>query len=169
MVIRKLKIPMKVRVFRRRTLPAAAPGTVTSDEEDSSVILRQIYFNEEEIVEREVDSVDELMDHNNQEGVLWIDVVGVGNGEVIEALGKRFDLHPLALEDVVHTHQRSKCDDYGDRIYFVVRMLRNEESFSSEQVSLFLGPNFVMSIQEREGDCFEPIRERIRQHGPPHL
>ncbi|MBT5019340.1 MAG: magnesium/cobalt transporter CorA [Planctomicrobium sp.] len=164
MVIRKLKIPMKVRVFRRRTLPAAAPGTVTSDEEDSSVILRQIYFNEEEIVEREVDSVDELMDHNNQEGVLWIDVVGVGNGEVIEALGKRFDLHPLALEDVVHTHQRSKCDDYGDRIYFVVRMLRNEESFSSEQVSLFLGPNFVMSIQEREGDCFEPIRERIRQH-----
>lgn len=163
-MVRALKIPLKVKVFRRRTKAASVPGTVVSDETDQSVRLRQIYFDQDELVENEVASVDELMDPAQQSGVLWIDVVGVGNGEVIESLGQRFELHPLAMEDVVHTHQRSKFDDYGDRIYFVVRMLRDEADLSSEQVSLFLGPNFVISIQEREGDCFEPIRERIRQH-----
>lgn len=162
-MIGPLKLPTRMRVFRRRTSLAASPGTIVSDEKDQSVTIRQTFFNAEKLIEEEVKSINDLIDHRQAEGVLWIDIVGVGNAEVIEALGKRFELHPLALEDVVHTHQRSKCDDYGKRLYFVVRMLRNEQKLSTEQVSLFLGENFVISIQEKVGDCFDPVRERIRQ------
>lgn len=162
-MIGPLKLPTRMRVFRRRTSVAASPGTIVSDEKDQSVTIRQTFFNAEKLIEEEVKSINDLIDHRQAEGVLWIDIVGVGNADVIETLGKRFELHPLALEDVVHTHQRSKCDDYGERLYFVVRMLRNEQKLSTEQVSLFLGENFVISIQEKEGDCFDPVRERIRQ------
>ena len=165
-MIRKIRaiIPKKKPVFRRRTGAAAAPGTVKSDTENTTVTIRQIYFDTKELIEDEVESVAKILDPTERQGVLWVDIVGVGNGEVVEEIGRRFELHPLALEDVVHTHQRSKCDDYDSRLYFVVRMLSEGHELDSEQVSLFLGPNFVLSFQERNGDCFEPIRERIRQH-----
>lgn len=163
-VILNLPIPRKVRIFRRRTKTAAAPGTVVSDFENTNFQIRQIYYDKKELTEEEVPSVAQISDHTGKPGVLWVDIVGVGNGQIVEEIGRRFGLHPLALEDVVHTHQRSKCDDYGDRLYFVVRMLCEEKKLETEQVSLFLGPNFVISFQEQAGDCFEPIRERIRQH-----
>lgn len=164
MIRERLKIPRPTRVFRRRTPPASPPGTVASAPIPTETRIRQLFFNAESVVEEEVSTVSELMDPENINGVLWVDVVGVDDGEVVEEIGQRFQLHPLALEDVVHTHQRSKCDDYLQRIYFVVRMLKEGNDLDSEQVSLFLGPGFVISFQERSGDCFDPIRERIRQH-----
>ena len=161
---KKTKRAKPAKIFRRRTSTASAPGTVTSDSQESGVRLRQIHYTAEHLSETELTEVCKIANAATQTGVLWVDLIGVGNGPVIEQLGHRFKLHPLALEDVVHTHQRSKCDDYEDRLYFVVRMLRDSEVLDSEQVSLFLGPNFVISIQEREGDCLDPIRERLRQH-----
>lgn len=165
-MIRRIRMAIRKRppVFRRRTAPASVPGTVVSDETHREVRMREIRFDAETIVDKEITAVSDLSAPPQGDGVLWIDIVGVGNGEVVEQIGRRFDLHPLALEDVVHTHQRSKCDDYDQRIYFVVRMLKDTDGLDSEQVSLFLGPNFVISFQERDGDCFEPIRERLRQH-----
>ncbi|WP_417848300.1 magnesium/cobalt transporter CorA [Thalassoglobus sp.] len=163
-LIRKIRIPKPKRVFHRRTTPATAPGTVTSIEGETETLIRQIYFEKDKIAEVELSSAKEIMDPTDKPGVLWVDIIGVGNGELVEEVGRQFGLHPLALEDVVHTHQRSKCDDYGSRLFFVVRMLTNHESLASEQVSLFLGPNFVISFQEQKGDCFDPIRDRIRNH-----
>lgn len=150
------------RVFHRRTPRAAVPGTVASDAENKDARLRQIEYSPSDLVISDLADVTGIAPHPPRQGVLWVDLVGVGNGEVVEALGRRFQLHPLALEDVVHTHQRTKCDDYTDRLYFVIRMLRNDDNLDSEQISLFLGPDFVVSIQEREGDCFDPIRERLK-------
>jgi len=160
---RRLRIPKPTSIFRRRNPPATAPGTVTSSDETKPVIIREICYNTQRLTERHIDDLEDLKIDQQPDKILWVDVVGVHNGHVIQKLGELFDLHPLTLEDVVHTHQRSKSDDYGDRIYFVVRMLHDGKRLNSEQVSLFLGPNFVISVQEREGDCFEPVRERIRQ------
>ncbi|WP_231740993.1 magnesium/cobalt transporter CorA [Thalassoglobus neptunius] len=169
-MIRKFvrKVRPKRQVFRRRTPIASPPGTVRSDTKNLDVKLRQIRFSKEHLEDQRIEMHPklhtQLQDHSAEEAVLWLDVVGVGNGDAVGQIGQKFGLHSLALEDVVHTHQRSKYDDYEDHIFFVARMLKSTDTIESEQVSLFLGSGFVISFQELDGDCFEPIRERIRQH-----
>jgi len=89
-------------------------------------------------------------------------VDGLGDAEVIRALGEVFGLHRLALEDVTSPHQRAKVEQYGEDIFIVARMPSLAEGLETEQVSFFLGKNFLVSFQEKVGDCFDPVRDRIR-------
>lgn len=96
--------------------------------------------------------------------VTWVDVVGIGSADVVSAIGERYGLHPLALEDVVHPHQRPKVEEYPDSLFIVTRTPRDRDgSLDIEQISMFVGKDFVVTFQEREGDAWEPVRERIRQ------
>ncbi len=97
--------------------------------------------------------------------VCWVDVDGLQDGQVVGAVGERFGLHPLLLEDVLNTDQRPKLEEYQDDLFVVVKMLAMDEDTGSidvEQVSLVLGRSHVISFQERPGDVLDPIRERIR-------
>jgi magnesium transporter len=94
-------------------------------------------------------------------GVLWIDVRGLSDPSAVRAIGERFGFHPLALEDVLNVPQRPKVERYERNILIVLREVRYPEN--PEQVSIFLGERIVVTFQERPGDCFEPIRERIRK------
>lgn len=96
--------------------------------------------------------------------ILWLNIDGVHDVPVIEQLGGNFDLHPLAVEDIVHTGQRPKVEEYPHHVFLVLRMLRwNETSdeIDDEQVSLVIGDRWVLSFQERTGDVFDPIRSRL--------
>ena len=98
-------------------------------------------------------------------GVSWINVDGIHDVELIKRVGDCYGLHPLVLEDIVNTNQRPKIEDYGDYIFIVARMinLHKDQSIETEQISLILGPGYVLSFQEGiDGDAFEPVRERIR-------
>ena len=77
-------------------------------------------------------------------------------------MGGLFHLHPLALEDAVNVHQRSKVDRYGDQLFITARVPADTVGFRTEQVSLFVGKNFVITFLEDPGDCFEPVRRRLR-------
>jgi magnesium transporter len=108
--------------------------------------------------------------------VAWIDVQGLGDAEPILELGKRFGLHPLALEDVVNTHQRPKVEDYGEYLFIVARMLHSAETLEMEQVSIFVGKNFIITFQEQGGNGLEFVRARLlggkgrlRQTGADYL
>ncbi len=96
------------------------------------------------------------------QGVTWIDVDGVHDTGVIQAVGDAVGIHPLTLEDIANARQRPKIEDYGDYLYVAVRMLApGDGEFNSEQVSLVLGRGgYVVSFQEQPGDVFERIRER---------
>ncbi|MCJ7693106.1 MAG: magnesium/cobalt transporter CorA, partial [Sedimentisphaerales bacterium] len=97
--------------------------------------------------------------------VTWINIDGLHDIQVIEKIGKNFDFHPLILEDILNTGQRPKFEDFENYIFIVLKMLTyddDEETIKSEQVSMILGHNFVISFQEIQGDVFENIRERIR-------
>jgi len=94
----------------------------------------------------------------------WIDIEGLGNLDVLREIGQRLDLHPLALADVVNVPQRPKAEMYGDRLLFIGHMvfLNAAGEIEFEQVSLVLGPHWVVSFQEKPGDVFDPVRARIR-------
>ncbi len=97
--------------------------------------------------------------------VKWINIDGLHDVELIEKVGKQFNIHPLILEDIVHARQRPKMEEFDSHIYVVLKMITLDEEqhkIDLEQVSIVLAGNCVISFQERIGDVFDPIRERIR-------
>ncbi|MHC5156739.1 MAG: magnesium/cobalt transporter CorA, partial [Planctomycetota bacterium] len=97
--------------------------------------------------------------------VSWINIDGIHNVEIIEQIGKHFDLHSLVLEDIVHVGQRPKLEEFDDHLFIVLKMLsynQQDHSVESEQVSMILGSHYLLTFQEHTGDVFEQIRQRIR-------
>ncbi len=152
----------KHRSVRRPVQPHAIPGTIIVDPQAPQPRMTVIAYGPQAFEEREIQRVAEIQQWRGRFPVVWINVDGLGNADLIRELGQMFGLHPLALEDVVNTHQRAKCDDYGEMLYFVVRML-DGPPLESEQLSLFVGSDVVLTFQEdRDGDSLEPVRQRIR-------
>jgi magnesium transporter len=149
--------------FRRRTLPGAVPGTVVVDPHAARPVLHLVSYGPDDYEERDLDDPAALAALVGQRPVTWVDVQGLGDAQTITRLGEIFGLHPLALEDVVNTHQRAKVEDYGEYLFLVARMLLPGQRLASEQISIFLGKNFVVTFQEKLGDCLDPVRQRLRK------
>jgi magnesium transporter len=142
------------------------PGTLVhiGDHKRQDVRLTLIVYDEMHFEERELKAV-ECPQPNSPGKVYWLNVSGISQLEVIEEIGKCFKLHPLLLEDVVNTNQRPKLDDYKDYLYIVLKMLyrqAKDKATTVEQVSLVLGPQYVISFQENGADPFNAVRERLR-------
>ena len=159
------------KALERRRMPkirvGAPPGTLAAPEaqQGQPARLTLITFTPEEVQEFEPKTVEECLELAGRPGVAWINVEGLGQPELLARLGERFGLHPLALEDVVTIPQRPKLEAYGNHYFMVLRMIRMAPEIEEEQVSLFFGAGFVLTIQERPGgDVFEPVRERIRRN-----
>lgn len=151
---------------KRVTLPqvGASPGTLVIDPEAPRPRLRVFGYSADGLEEHAACSLAELERVKAKYPVVWLDVVGLGDEQLLRAIGERFQIHPLALEDVTHSHQRPKLERYGDDLFIVARMVFSpEDGVDIDQVSLFLGDGFVVSFQQREAEVFEPVRERIRK------
>ena len=150
-------------LFRRRTSPGATPGSIAVDPEARQSVVRVIAYDAGQFEDREIRSLDQLQEFLDRWPVTWLNVEGLGNAATIQKIGTVFRLHKLALEDVVNVHQRAKVEDYQDHLFITARMVEFSGSLETEQISFFLGKNFVLTFQERPGDCLEPVRERIRK------
>ncbi len=146
--------------------PGSSPGTLAIDPEAPKPVIQLIAYGPEEVVEVDAPSVGELSGYLDDWPVVWINVDGLGDEQKLRSLAEVFGLHRLALEDVVSLGQRAKVEPYGDRLFVVARMPVEGAPDETEQLSLFLGDGFVLTFQERRGDCFDPVRERIRQGKP---
>ncbi|HUS57769.1 MAG TPA: magnesium/cobalt transporter CorA [Planctomycetota bacterium] len=145
--------------------PGAVPGLeLKAAAAPTRVPLSLMTYTSERVEEYEVDSVKECLEHRIPDGVAWINIDGIGDTELIGHVGNVFGLHPLALEDVIHAPQRPKIEFYENNIYIVLQMF-HPQAPEGEQVSIFLGRDFVITLQEKPGDVFEPMRNRIRHTG----
>jgi magnesium transporter len=129
------------------------------------VRIRLIDYDEAQLREKEPKTIEECFPFKDLPTVTWVNIDGLHDIEVMEKIGKHFGLHPLVLEDVLNTEQRPKIEDFDDHIFVVLKMLYYDETdgeIRAEQISVILGSNFVLSFQERVGDIFNPLRERIR-------
>ena len=143
------------------------PGTLMhiGDKKAEKTRITIIDYDEAQVQEKEIKNVEECFPFKDTPTVTWINIDGIHDVEVIEKIGKHFNLHPLLMEDIANTDQRPKMEDFCDHIFVVLRMLEYDEvkkSIKSEQISLVIGSNFVISFQESTGDIFNPLRERIR-------
>jgi magnesium transporter len=157
------------RLMKKRPKKAGLPpGTPVhiGEKRSERTKITILDYDEGHFQEVEIRRVDECFPFRDKPTVTWINVEGIHQVEILEKVGDCFGLHHLVLEDIANTDQRPKMEDYGGYIYTVLKMLYyNDESneIVIEQISLVLGPNFVISFQEgKEGDVFGPVRERIR-------
>ncbi|MFO7558412.1 MAG: magnesium/cobalt transporter CorA [Desulfobacterales bacterium] len=123
-------------------------------------------YDEKQLTEREIGSMEEAFPLKDLPTNTWINVCGLHDIELIEKVGRHFQIHPLTLEDILNTGQRPKWENFENYFYIVLKMLHFSESENlviSEQVSLIVGENFLISFQESVGDVFDPVRDRIRK------
>ncbi|AKB19956.1 magnesium/cobalt transporter CorA [Methanosarcina sp. WWM596] len=159
-----------------------APGTLVyvGEKKAERIVISLCAYNSEELIEKELQTVGECLTFKDKPGMnLWVNVDGLDQIEVIEKLGSYFNIHPLTLEDVLNTGQRPKMEDYDSYIYTVLKMIlldEEREEIIMDQVSIILGSNYILSFQEREGDVFDPVRDRLknpasrlRKNGVDHL
>ncbi|UCF20773.1 MAG: magnesium/cobalt transporter CorA [Gemmatimonadota bacterium] len=145
-----------------KTAPGSSPGTLVVDPSAKQSVVQVTAYSEQDVIETTLDDPQSVREYLDKWSVVWINVDGLGNANTIAAIGEIFRLHPLALEDVVNANQRPKVEEFQDHAFIVARMPHLEEVFHGEQISLFLGANWVITFQEHSGDCFDPIRKRIR-------
>jgi magnesium transporter len=161
--LRHAGIPLpRVPSFRRRSPPGTAPGTLISHPGAPPPVIRAMGYGTGLFDEIELATPEELAGLRDRWPVLWVNVDGVGDAEAVAAIGELFQLHHLALEDVMNVHQRPKVEEYADYLFAVTRMATIEARVDTEQISMFLGDGWILTFQERAGDCWDLVRERLR-------
>ena len=147
--------------------PGTPPGTLSESKEKVSTPLsiRLFDFTESEFVEKEIEAADECQPYLARPTITWIHVQGNIEPTTLKQLGNIFGLHPLALEDVLNTGQRPKVEMYDQQLFVVMSLPVVMDGHTGvEQISLFLGENFLISFHNGNTDLFEPIRRRLRNH-----
>jgi magnesium transporter len=147
-----------------RHAPGTAPGTIMPPDNALPPVITVIAYDETDLIERTLTDPDELLPLIGAWKMMWINIDGFGSKTAIEKLGKLFNLHPLALEDVLAPYQRPKAEEYADTAFIVMRMTHfADKKLILEQLSLFMGHGFVLTFQGKPGDCLNPVRERLRK------
>lgn len=172
---------MRLRKTQSKKKPGAAPGTIEHiGERHLDEVQITVYdYDEDHFQEIPVDKIQKAQPYLDAPSKTWVNVRGLHDTDKLQNIWDFFNLHPLIREDIVHTAQRPKVETYDNCIFFVLRMLsysEEERTLQSEQISVILGSNYVLSFQETNEDYFKPIfhrlnieESRIRKRGTDYL
>jgi len=149
----------------------ASPGTLihTGEKKMEKVGIQAVGYDADQLEELPIGPEEAARSgmFRGQPAVTWINLDGLHQVDVIETLGKCFDLHPLVMEDILETEHRAKFEDYESYLFLVLKRLQFDEAKAevrAEQISLVLGPDFVLSFLEGNGEIFDGVRDRIRNN-----
>lgn len=154
------------RLYRKKHTLGMPPGSLVSSGEPAEfqTQIHVINYNRETFNEAVIGKVEDVLAFRDTDEISWINIDG-RDIKVIETIDDHFGVHPLVLEDIVSTGQRPKVEDYSAYLFLVLKMIyfdNKVDDIYSEQIGLVLAPNYVISFQEKPGDVFDAIRERLR-------
>jgi len=157
---------MGLRLFKKHSKTVgASPGTIvyTGDVIDSKTQFQLITYDANSFEEKEI-SIDGFSEVLNEKGMNWLNVIGIHKPEIIEQIGRQFEIHPLVLEDIANTSQQPKIEDYSELIFATMKMfyIDSQQEIRMEHINFVLKKNILISFQELPGDVFEPVRKRIQ-------
>jgi magnesium transporter len=159
----------KRKSVRTKVAPGSAPGTLVAPTHAKETKIDVIAYSADDCLEENGITPQRITQLRKKWPSIWVNISGLSNVDTLREVGKVFNLHDLALEDVLNIPQRAKVDTYEEHIFLILRMARfvpETEVVDMEQVSLFLGEGFVLTIQERPGDTLDAVRTRLRKGGP---
>jgi len=166
-------------MFRRRYAPVGSqPGTLVIDPSKEEVQVNIVRYGPETLSEHSY-SGEEFLSHitsgefklspsglfTKSDEVTWLDIDGLSNEAVLQSIKDLFSIHELTLSDIVNVPQRPKIEEQETYVVIITHMMsmNDEYEIDSEQISIVLGKNFVLTFQEKPGDVFEPLRQRIQK------
>ena len=164
---RRSRVTTHARMPRRRTAPGTEPGLAVADPTGHPTRIEVTVFSVAGVREIERGDLREALGQDDGSSTFWVRVVGLRDREALVALGEELVIHPLAIEDVVHTHQRPKCDPYGEDLFLVTRVHDPEGLAKTRQVSIFVAQRregragICVSFEEGESTVFREVRERL--------
>ncbi len=142
------------------------PGTLVIEPDATPSTIELIDYNATNKTSIKLSMPEECIPYLDTESVSWVDVAGLGSEDILQRVGKVFNLHPILIEDVVNVPQRPKVDEYDEQLLIISQMVMPKPNYSGfwiEQVSLILGKHYLLTVQEEpERDCFDQVRDRIR-------
>ena len=151
-------------LFLRRINVGAPPGVLPAGRADVPTRIDIVGYGPDELREKHLESVEELPSLRERYPVLWVNATGLGDSDTLRRLAAMFDIHPLILEDIATLGQRPKTEFQQNQVFVVARMLTMAENrLDGEQLSVIFGNGFVLTFQERPGDCLDTVRERLRK------
>ncbi|MFN0022228.1 MAG: magnesium/cobalt transporter CorA [Pirellulaceae bacterium] len=151
--------------IKRRTEPGTSPGTITADPTQRKPEVSVIAYSGDKVLQQTLTDLGKIPQLLADYSVTWINVEGLGDAKLIEQFGELFGLHRLAMEDVVNLHQRAKVEEYDEILFIVLRMINCDQRAGTEQLSIFVGPHFVLTFQEgAPGDPFGGVRQRLKDN-----
>jgi len=165
----------------RKNSHGASPGSLIfiGNKKMEKSEIHYIIYNKDSLTEKQVNSLNEIPDTVPDDSVLWINIYGLQDTDLIAAMGERFGIHTLELEDVLNTDQRPKISENENNLTIFIKVLEykpEEVKVLSDHISVIIGSNYVITFQERVAKYFESVRERlrsgrgrIRQSGPDYL
>jgi magnesium transporter len=157
-------------LFKKKLRPVGLPpGSLENfNNKHEDIHLSVIEYSEDQFIEKHDISIETCLEHLDTPTMTWVEVSGVPNASTVAAIGKHFNFHPLILEDILTTGQRSKLDLFQDQVFIIVRFLQYNEKtneLQDQQASIVFGPNYLISFFECREDIFKPIKDRLRQGG----
>ncbi|MFP5350910.1 MAG: magnesium/cobalt transporter CorA [Gammaproteobacteria bacterium] len=154
------------------------PGSLVhiGEQRSQTTELRLMHYDAQHLEQTLLPTLADCGEYVSRPGVTWLHISGVHQADVLRSLD-RFGLHPLVIEDIMNTDQRTKFEDYGDYLYLVVKSLSSpNDGIETEQVSIVFGRNFVISVEESPSGAFESVRQmvvhdrgQVRQSGADYL
>ncbi len=170
------------RVLKKRSKKAGlSPGALTyvGDKEDKKVRITIVHYNSRDYEEEDKTALNDCLGLVAADRITWVNINGLHRPEVMSQLGSCLKMHPLILEDLMNTDQQPKLEEGRDHLFVVIKMLDCHDAARNiqvEQLSLVLGPTYLITLHEQEADPFTPVRERLknsqsrlRQSGPDYL
>lgn len=140
------------------------PGALiyTGEQHVENVRLELIQFNPNELNDNQI-TLEDLPNLIQPELTTWVNVVGLHDIDTIQKIGECFNIHNLALEDILNVNQRPTFDEYEDHFFMASKMFRTYgDAIISEQFSMIVGDGYIITFQEKDGDIFDGVRGRIR-------
>ncbi len=156
------------KLFKNRSRKAGLPpGSIVSvgDKKTKEVNVSLIEYDENDLHQKKINNLKELLTIEDKSAVSWINADGVHETEILHFIGENLGLHSLILEDILNTDQRPKIEEFDTYIFIVVKMIytdKEKEEIITEQISIILANKYLLSFQEKPGDVFNPIRERLK-------
>ncbi|GJL71649.1 MAG: magnesium transport protein CorA [Nitrosomonas sp.] len=152
-----------VKISDKAGLP---PGSLVhvGDILESKTKISLIDYSRESFEEKQIHSLDEILDYKHRETITWVIIEGLANVKIVGEIGKIFAIHPLVLEDILNTNQRPKFEEYDDYLFLVLKSCQSESTQFSivyEQISLLILDNFVFTFKEKTDDLLSAIVQRI--------
>jgi magnesium transporter len=149
---------------RKAGLP---PGSLVhvGEVRETQTRISIVDYNKDILEEQTVESIEQILQCRERDTVTWVNIEGLGNVELIGAIGEQFNIHPLVLEDILNTHQRPKLEEYEDYLYCVLKgisLAENGFAVDYEQISILILNDFVFTFKEKQDEIFEPVKRRLR-------